>query len=424
MKQSISQSLLPRRVVEIGQIKIGGQSTGKKRGGGKPPPVKYDHFEVVTRERDVEGRLIPEGAITEKLGAKPKELDIRLMYGTPEENFLSRMNQYDGQTLLRECDGEQREDRSTGECGECLRALGCECKPYGRLKVILEAADTFGGLYGFRTGSWETIRNIQSALEFFHEAFGTLRGLRLKMALYKATDEVDGKRFTNWKVGLVLRESFEDAAKMALEYHKVDQLTRGQLRALASGSEESFEAHDQEDEEEIADEFYPPEEPRPEDESQEDEPDQAPDEELPKLRAQYHAKLSELIPGARAREDSRHAFHHVHRDLPASETDWKAGHYTQALIDINRFGKEVLEKAVARFAELEPAAEEEIEELKSAIDASGISAEEAEKIWWVINSGVRPWVSREIQRLKLNGVEPSDEVEDEEQQPTAQASFV
>lgn len=421
MKKSISETILPRRVMEIGQVKIGGQSTGTKKGGGKPPPVKYDHFKVMTRERDGEGRLIPDTEVHALIGDEPRELNIRLMYPTPEENFLSRMNHYNGQILLRVCDGEEREDRDSGECGPCLRAQGkCECKPYGRLKVILEEASTFGGLYGFRTGSWETIRNLQSALDFFFEAFGTLRGLRLKMTLYKATDEVEGKKYTNWKVGLVLREKFEDAAKMALEYHRVDQLTRRELKALASGSEESFDRHDTEDETEIGAEFFGGHE--PEDESQEEEQDHASEVDIDKLRKMYHSHLTELVPVARAREDYRHAYHQAHPELPASEKEFTPAHYARVLMELQRHGMKILNQAVEHVAKKDPASEEELDQLKIAIDASGIGAQEAGDIWRVIDAGVRTWVLRDTQRLKLNAVQP--EKDEGAPEPKAQTSLV
>jgi len=421
MKKSISEKILGRQVAEIGQIKIGGQSVRKGKGKGKPPPVKYDHFVVVTRERaDGTGNLIRDEHLhsEEVLGAEPKELDVRLMYPTLEENFLSRMNTYDGENLVRVCDGEERQDRDTGEEGKCLRGHpGCECKPYGRLKVILEAAPTFGGLYGYRTSSWETVRNIQSALEFFFDAFGTLRGIPLKMVMYPATDQVEGKTFKNWKVGLVLRSTFESASKMALEYHRADQITRRELKALASGSEKSFDVHDQEDEAELGAEFYPPE---PEDESQEEEPDQAPGEDVGKLRAEYHAVLRELIQDDRAKTDTRRAFHQVHPELPDSEKEFTAGHYARAIMEVRRWGTEILDKAVATMAEKDPATDTDIEELKAAIDASGLDAEQAGLMWWVIATGVRTWVLRETQRLKLNAAQASEPAPT----PEAQGSFV
>jgi hypothetical protein len=421
MNKSISPVVLERRPPEIGHIKIGGQGTGARKGGGKAPPVKFEHFVVTTRERGADGNFVLDSQVHQGVGEKPVHLDVRLMYPSVTENFFCRMQAYDGQRLVLECDGETCVRRDTGEEGPCRRgaAKGCECKPYGRLKVILEAAESFGGLHGFRTTSWETIRNIQSALEFFHEAFGTLRGLRLRMVAYPATDQVtqggQDRQYRNLKVGLVLRGSFEEAARLALEYHQLDQLTRGQLRALAAGSEEEFETHDREDAVAIAAEFFPESQPGlvdgpaegtepagdPEPAEAEGAPAPAARDPLAVARARYHALLAEVIPRSWTREDLRHAFHAVHPDLPDSEVGWDASHYEIAFAAVTRHGLQAFDRALERYADANPAEFDEIDRLKRTLDAGVAKGQAKQRMQWIVATGVGPWIRRELDRLRL-----------------------
>ena len=118
----------------------------------------------------------------------------------------------------------------------------------------------------------------------------------------------------------------------------------------------------------------------------------------------------------------RHAYHQVHPDLPESETEFTAADYARVIMELKRFGTEILDKAIVTLAERDPATDEELEQLKAAIDASGIDAAEAERVWWVITTGVRTWVNRETQRLRLN--EAQAEETEAKETPEAQGSFV
>lgn len=409
-KKSISESLLPRRVAEIGQIKIGGQGPRKKDQKGKPPPVKYDHFVVVTREReDGVGNFIKNEKIHAEVGEKPRELQIWLPQPTPEGNFYSQMQVWEGDDCHRECDGEEFIDYGTGETGSCPRdgnGNGCQCSPFGRLKVILHAAPSFGGEFVFRTHAWKSIRNIQSALEFLYRTFDSLEGLPLNLILYPSADEVEGKKYTNWIVGLVMAIPFTEAAQLAANHHRARRIAQAGARGLIGGGEEpETSAADGVELGGPGSEYFVTEGPEPEEESQEADPDQAPGEDLEKLRAEYHAVLRETIQDDRAKTDIRHAFHQVHPELPDSEKNFTAGHYARALMEVRRWGMEILDKAVVTLAERDPASFEELETLKSVLEASNVEANELGRVRWVINTGVRTWVLRETERLKLNAIQ-------------------
>jgi hypothetical protein len=258
----IKPSAMPPRPTELGKIKIGGLGEERRTANNKTMrlPEKYDHFQVTGRSRDsATGNFKRDEAVHSQVGDSPTRLDVRLMFDTPEENFHSEFVRYDGRSKVWECDGETATNLNSGRSGPCQRdtAKSCKCKPYSRLAVILEAAPDFGGFYVFRTTSWESTQNLQTNLLMLHETFGSLRGLPLQLVLYEATDVLpDGGTSRSWKVGLVLRASFEEAARAALEHHKHHQLARSRIKLLASGVAEEMAKADVLEEEEIAAEFF------------------------------------------------------------------------------------------------------------------------------------------------------------------------
>ena len=266
-RDTISPELLAPRLPVLGYIKIGGkrpESTTSERGKSFQPPVKYDHFKIRTRNRGTDGNFELDKAVHAIVGAEPKELDVRLAFDHRGQNFYAQMTQYSGRTRARECNGEEVLIGDTQTREPCARRKGrdCACKPYGRLAVILEAAPTFGGLYVFRTTSWESVNSLQTALRMFEQQLPSLRGLPLKLMVYPAeVTYKDGqgasKTATAYKVALVLRATFEEARQTALEYHRTNQIAKSEILRLASGTGAALTELDRADEGEIGDEFYP-----------------------------------------------------------------------------------------------------------------------------------------------------------------------
>lgn len=265
-EHAISPELLPPRLAALGHIKIGGKkptAVKSQKGNEFQPPVKYDHFRITTRTRGADDNFEPDEAVHAVVGEKPTELDVRLPFDTRAENFYAKMVHYKGRTREIECDGETQTKTQTQKTASCPRRSGrsCPCKPYGRLAVILEAAPTFGGLYVYRTTSWESVNSIQTALKMFEEQFGSLRGLPLKLRLYPAEVryQQNGQERTStaYKVALVLRASWEEARAAAVAYHQTNQIARREILQLASGVAEELHAIDREDEPHIAGEYFP-----------------------------------------------------------------------------------------------------------------------------------------------------------------------
>lgn len=276
----IQPRVLDPRLPELGKIKIGGLGPERTSRSGKKfrLPMKVGHFIVTGRERGADGNLVRDQVVHAKVGDKPVELDVRLLWDEPAANFQSYLAAHDGKRRVCTGDGvsafderhgavpctcpwfKQHEGPYTGPA----RPVGGNnpvCKPNGRLSVLLEAAETFGGFYVFRTTSWESISSISAQLQLFYEQFGFLRGLPLRLRVYPATDTYEEggqtKTSTSYKVAIVLRGDLDTAHQLAAAAYE----RRSQL-ALPSPAQveihqQQLDAAEAAEAEDIAAEFYP-----------------------------------------------------------------------------------------------------------------------------------------------------------------------
>ena len=200
---------------EIGKIKTGFKGKEITSGRGKKfrPPKKVDFFFITTTERDQNGDLIKNKAIMEKLGEKPRELKIRLPFDSIDKNFFTQYQSYDGGKKVCAGDGENAE--RSGELsidkqgylkrkGEQMSELQCDpekcpifaankCKVSGILSVFLPDSGDLGGVFKYRTHSWNAVSGILGALEYFAEnTGGILQGLPLKMKMVRKTTTEHG----------------------------------------------------------------------------------------------------------------------------------------------------------------------------------------------------------------------------------------
>lgn len=279
----ISPKLLAPRLPELGQIKIGGKGAERTGSGGKKfrLPEKYTHFVITKRSRDkTSDNLIVDTDLHKVIGSdKPTELDIRLLFDRPEQNFQYFLAAYDGRTKRCSGNGEVAEDRVHGQIpctcpwlkvhqgpyeGPERPVSGKDsvvCKPHGRLSVILEDAKTFGGFWTFRTTSWESISSIAAQMELYLAQFGFLAGLPLKMVMYPTTDSYEEggvqKTSTSYKIALVLRGSFDTARQLAASaYERREQLALPSPAQADAHQQQLLEAEER-DAAEISAEFHP-----------------------------------------------------------------------------------------------------------------------------------------------------------------------
>lgn len=268
MSPLISRKLMEHRPQEIGKIKLGGRGKKKKTSGGSEMflPERYDHFEVVTRARSGgDGAFVRDDAVHAVVGDEPRELEGVLMFPEIEQNLMTVMAEYAGRKPKVICDGEvQRNDK--GKESPCARAQGgtCKCRPYGRLQLQLISSPHTGGYYVFRTRSWESINNIQTALEELYARFGTLFMAPVKLMCYQSEDQYqqDGKEMVgkSWKVALVLNMGYEKAATLMAESKERLEAVKERLMLTAGEVQKDLDETDEREAGEIADEFSPPKE--------------------------------------------------------------------------------------------------------------------------------------------------------------------
>lgn len=255
------------QLCECGKIKIGkkGDITTSQKGNTFRPPTKLDHFLVTTTAKDAKGDFIQDAAIMDVVGDECKALNVTVMYDKPELIFPTSYARYDSAVCQCRGDGEHAYD-STGMmivCNPetCKFAIDKKCKPNGILSVILEDSPRVGGVYKFRTTSWNSIRNITSALEFIRSLTGGyLAGLPMVLTLQPKTTVIPGtkKTTTIYMVNIeyrgTLTEMRDHTIRIATQKATMmDEIARiEQAAILQIGAPESAEECT-----DVQEEFYP-----------------------------------------------------------------------------------------------------------------------------------------------------------------------
>lgn len=199
---AIKKGLTPH-LAEIGKIKIGGkgEKTVSKNGKSFCLPKKFNHFVVTTTEKDETGNFIIDEKIMQVLGDKPTEIPIRLPFDDIDLNFYTSFQYYhskklicngDGETATRiNKDGIKKEVTCYPEKCEFLQSS--RCKVSGILSCYLPSSMLVGGIYRFRTHSWNSVSGILAALNYFSKnTNGILQGLPLKLKFLKKHTEDHG----------------------------------------------------------------------------------------------------------------------------------------------------------------------------------------------------------------------------------------
>lgn len=244
---------------EKGKIKIGkkGELRKSSKGNEFQLPQKLDHFVVTTLERDESGNFRVDAAVHEILGPKPTKIPVKLLYDDITLNFQSRYASFNGRTLWCSGDGEFAWRQKNGKSGEKMQVqCPCEyanpeydgdhkCKMTGCLSVIIDNVDIIGGVWKFRTTSYNSIVSIASTLALIKRLTGgKLSGIPLDLVVAPKTTIVpkDEKTQTIYVVSLEYRGSVaqlqDTAYQMTLRdaSHKERiQAAEDEARRLLSG---------------------------------------------------------------------------------------------------------------------------------------------------------------------------------------------
>ena len=262
---------------ERGKIKIGmkGEVRKSQRGTEFQPPQKLDHFIVTTLQRGADGNFIPDETLMRRLGDKPTEIPVRLLYDDPTLNFPTRYACFSGRSLWCSGDGEvairatpsgPQEVACTCERADPAYKGNDKCKMNGSLSVLIEGAGGIGGVWKFRTTSYNSIVGIMSTMAFIRSMTGgVLANIPLKLRVQpKQATAPDGNPVTIYFVSLEFDGDMPglqalahgialDRAKMNVSIEHIEEEAK-RLLALAPPANVPLAGDDADD---VVEEFYP-----------------------------------------------------------------------------------------------------------------------------------------------------------------------
>lgn len=194
-----------RQLPRLGMVRLGIKA---KTASGKEYPQATDYFVVP-----------PE--VAEKFGPKPQTLDVRLpLEGDNDGIFPTWLKLYGKSTGLKaRSDGEtitwleRDNDNKITEKVEPVKDMDqleeAGFRPTGTLSFLLPKV-SMAGVYQLVTGSFHTIRNINSGLDLIRGIFGRVAGLPLKLVMVPQDFNLmkDGKPFK--KTAYVVQIRFDN----------------------------------------------------------------------------------------------------------------------------------------------------------------------------------------------------------------------
>lgn len=268
---------------EAGKIKIGmkGQMRQSKSSGKDfQPPVKLDHFIITTMEVGADGNFVQDTELMKTVAEATEQDDdnllhipVRLLFDDLELNFRSRFAAYQGKTVWCSGDGKIANRLNGNEYESC--ECPCEridqgytgaikCKINGVLSVLIDGIDRLGGVWKFRTTSFNSHDALLGSLMFLHRAAnGRIAGLPLNMTVTpKKVSDPAGKQQTIQVVGLefvgtmdTLREQVLKIATAQAQAGIQIEGAEEQARKLLEGPVDQVFSDD--DPIDVGDEFYP-----------------------------------------------------------------------------------------------------------------------------------------------------------------------
>lgn len=242
---------------------------------GKRLPEKDDQFTITSQVQNREGWInhpIDEELRKASANGKIRSIPVRLLFNDPDLNLRAEYSLFDRQSGRPLCVGNGETCRRYTASGVqalpcpspdlCELAKGGQCKPYGRLNVVLGDDDELG-TFIFRTTGFNSIRSLAARLSYYQAVSGNLLAcLPLELRL-RGKSTTLSHRSAIYYVDLTIREglTLEDAISEAKQNDTrrktggYDQaaLDAAALHGFGNGT---FEDNDEEISE-IVDEFFP-----------------------------------------------------------------------------------------------------------------------------------------------------------------------
>ncbi len=289
------KDLIKPRISELGSIKIGGlgKEMPTKKGGTFRLPVKYDHFEIVSKVRDGKGDFTVDDYLMSQLtkehgdkDGKLRQIPIALLSNDIEEVLLARYCWYNGKKLAAASDGVtlwKHYDKKTNTFldtpeesqwkPELLDWKDDKGNSYFKLHttlncVIAARESRWGGYYKFRTTSQISSSQLYGSLLHLKELTGgLLRGIPLRLVLRPMQVAPNGKTTTVYVVHVeLIGGDLQAIQQMAIQRIQFESQNR---QAIAESGREYRQAiaapsiESEKEQEEIQQEFHPEEQPEP-----------------------------------------------------------------------------------------------------------------------------------------------------------------
>lgn len=268
------------RLEEIGKVKIGGKSREHLTKSGYRLPEQYDEFIITTNQRDEKGDLVWDNKLMANLKAafgvtKLREIDIVLLFDDPDLNFTYRLSYFGKSGLHCYGNGEVARRRVTDDEGNPTgwKELVCNpdrcefyqqglCKAYGKLRFIIPQAPRIGGIYTFRTTSWNSIRAIKGSLDYLRMLTGGILAMMPLKLVYrrKTVQDKNGKLRNIPVVNIEFAGNYMELAKTIQKVAEIRKLSRVDMAKLEEAAKEQFPSPEEEpleEQREAAEEFYP-----------------------------------------------------------------------------------------------------------------------------------------------------------------------
>lgn len=241
---------------------------------GKRLPEKDDQFTITTQVQTRDGWLLhPQDEVQRKLrgGDKLRAIDILLPFNDPDLNLRAEYSYFDREDGRPVCVGDGETCRRDTDDG--MRKLPCytpdncgfhnrECKPYGRLYVVIGDQDELG-TFVLRTTSYNSIRTLAARMRYFHAVSGGLLACMPLELRLRGKSTTQSFRTAIYYVdlvvghGMTLQEAIRDAQRLDAQRREAgfdqDALDRAARLGFANGAFEESE----EDVPAVVEEFFP-----------------------------------------------------------------------------------------------------------------------------------------------------------------------
>lgn len=195
---------------------------------GKRLPEKDDQFTITTQVQTRDGWLLhPQDEVQRKMHSSDKlrAIDIQLPFNDPDLNLRTEYSYFDREDGRPICVGNGETCRR--KSNEGMQTLPChtpdncgfhnrECKPYGRLYVVIGDQDELGA-FVLRTTSYNSIRTLAARMRYFHAVSGGLLACMPLELRLRGKSTTQSFRTAIYYIDLVVASgtTLEDAIKEA-----------------------------------------------------------------------------------------------------------------------------------------------------------------------------------------------------------------